>query len=114
MGDPERPKVVRDRRLRWAWAAALVIGPGYCCVGCCELLFPFMLVSLLLRETEPRWPPKRLAKVSPANEDRRPRPGGGEGDLSSAISIRMLVSVFVDRCVWERILLRDDQEGCVE
>jgi len=29
VGEPERPRVVNDIRLRWAWAAALVIGPGY-------------------------------------------------------------------------------------
>lgn len=29
VGEPERPKVVNDMRLRWAWAAAFVMGPGY-------------------------------------------------------------------------------------
>lgn len=29
VGEPDRPRVVNDIRLRWAWAAALVIGPGY-------------------------------------------------------------------------------------
>lgn len=29
VGEPERPRVVNDMRLRWAWAAAFVMGPGY-------------------------------------------------------------------------------------
>ena len=28
LGEPERPTVVRERRRRWAWAAASVMGPG--------------------------------------------------------------------------------------
>lgn len=29
VGDPDSPSVVNDMRLRWAWAAAVVMGPGY-------------------------------------------------------------------------------------
>lgn len=76
-GDPERPRVVTERRRRWALAAAWVMGPGICWVGG-ELELVSVLFAGAGRETDWRPVPKRSAKVWPAKEERRARVGGGD------------------------------------
>jgi hypothetical protein len=58
------------------------------------------LVSLGEREMEPRWEPNRLAKVSPAKEERRPLRGGeGEGGMLLLFSSVMVVRA-VKQLLW--------------
>lgn len=53
-GEPDMPRVLSDRRRRWAWAAAVVMGPGYEDVM-------FDIAAAWLAEAEDR--PKRSVRV---------------------------------------------------
>jgi len=72
--------VVRDMRRRWAWAAAWLIGPGICWVG------GEVFSGAVGFETDGRLSPKMLAKVCPANDERRTREGGDCGWSSDMMS----------------------------
>lgn len=79
-GEPDRPSVVTDRRRCWAWAAAVVMGPGTCWVG--GELPP---VPAEVRWADERLVPNRSANVWPAKDERRWRDGEGAEVGSSAI-----------------------------
>jgi len=54
-----------------------------------------VFVSFALRDVEPRWPlPKRLAKVSPAKDERRLRVEGEVTLFSSAIAVLSFFYAF--------------------
>lgn len=83
LGEPERPIVVRERRRRWAWAAASVMGPGKVDGG---LALPAVAWERPKRSTN--WPAK--------DDRRRPLATGGEGgEVLSADIFALSFVLFV-------------------
>ena len=82
LGEPERPRVVKERRRRWAWDAAWLIAPGPCWDG------GGLLFSFEGRDIDDRPLPNRSAKVWPAKEERRLRPVGDCGWSSDMASVQ--------------------------
>lgn len=71
-------------RRRWAWAAALVMGPGY---------WPCWLSALVVgtlrgAETDERPVPNKSANVAPAKDERRVRGGDWEVEVGSSAIVR--------------------------
>jgi hypothetical protein len=85
VGEPERPRVVNDIRLRCAWAAALVMEPGYWPCWLSPLLLPGTLRGA---DTDGRPVPNKSANVAPAKDERLVRGGDWEVEVgSSAIAV---------------------------